>query len=140
MGLSLKYFIYDEDNDKLKTIPLSKFEKLFNFDPSVSLKEYSGKRIKYITVVIQLENRKPISIIDMKFHIMKIDQLGRFDRDFVNELNLDVGETVYVPISGLPENVIDKSSDFAGKKFRLKYSWSPSPAIENKVKEIIFGR
>jgi len=139
MGLSLKYFIYDEDTDNLKTIPSSKFEKLFNFDPSVSLKEYSGRRIKYITVVIQLENRRPISITDMKFHIMKIDQHGRFDRAFMNELNLDVGEMVYVPISGLPENVIDKSSDFAEKKFKTKYSWSPTPAIENIVKEMIFG-
>jgi hypothetical protein len=38
MGLSIKYLIYDEDNENLKNITSSKFNKLFNFDPSVSLK------------------------------------------------------------------------------------------------------
>ena len=138
MGLSLKYFIYDEEANNLIPIPISKFNKLFNFDPSVSLKEYAGSRIKYITVVVQLENRKPIAITDIGYHIMQIDENGMFDRDFINDLSLSVGEMIAIPMSELPENVIDKSSDFAKKKFNVKYSWIPSSAIENKVIEIIF--
>ena len=140
MGLSIRHLIYDEEKDDLQIIPSSKFEKLYNRNPSISLKEYSGRKIKYITVVVQLENKKPVFITDMKFHIMKIDQDGMFDIDFINELNLDASRLITVPIFGSPENVIDKSSDFSGKKFRAKYSWIPSPTIENRVKELIFGR
>lgn len=140
MGLSYKYLIYDEDNDSLKIVPSSRFEKLYNFDPSFSLKEYSGKRIKYIAVVVQLVNRKPVSITDIKYHIMQLDRDGKYDRNFFKELNLDVSKLISIPILGKPENVIDKSTDFAEKQFKLKYSWSPPPNIENRIIEIILGR
>ena len=140
MGLSCKYFIYDEDNDSLQIVPSSRFEKLYNFDPSFSIKEYSGRMIKYIAVEVQLENRRPVSITDIKYHIMQLDRDGKYDRKFFKELNLDFSKLISIPILGKPENVIDKSTDFAEKRFKLKYSWSPPPNIENRIREIIFGR
>ena len=140
MGLTIKRLIYDEDNDKLIPIPSSKFERLFNRDASESLREYSGRQIKYITVVVQLENRKPVSILDMKFHLMKIDKNGRFDIDFLDELNINASKLINISVFESPKNVVDMSSEFAKKQFKQKYSWMPSPTIENRVKEIIFGR
>ncbi len=140
MGLSIRNMIYDEETGNLDIIPSSKFGKLFKHDPDVSLKEYSGRMVKYVTVIIQLEKRKPVSIIDMKFHIMKIDQNGKFDIDFLNELNLLASESISMPLFEFPENVIDISSDLAGKKFQEKYTWIPSQTIKKQIYEIIFGK
>jgi hypothetical protein len=58
----------------------------------------------------------------------------------MNELNMNISEIVPVSISNLPENVIDKSAEFAEIKYKSRYSWSPSPYIENKIMEMIFER
>jgi len=137
MGLSLKYLIYDAETDKLKIIPSSKFEKLFNREQA--LNEFAGEQIKYISVVVQLENRKPVSIRALRFHLMQIDQDGKFDIDFLNELNQAAAQLISLPID-LPNNVIDRSADFAQKKFKQQFTWSPSSAIENRVRKIILGR
>ena len=140
MGLSIKHFIYDEDTNNLLTIPYSKFGKLFKRDPSVSLKEYAGKTIKYVTVIIQLENRKPIFIVDMQFHMMKIDKNGKFDSGFLEDLQIQSMKSIYVPDFNLPENVLDMSADFASKQFKSKYTWAPPPFLIDKIKEFIFDK
>jgi hypothetical protein len=138
MGITLRHFIYEKETDNLHIIPSSKFNKLFDRDNSVTLKEYCGKYIKYIEVIIQLENKRPVSIINIVCHIMKIDDDGKFDNNFMNELHVAAAQLINVPISDMPVNVFDSSSDFSEKKFKAKYSWTASEDIKNRVKELIF--
>ena len=139
MSLSLKYFIYDEATDNLITVPFSKFEKLFKFEFTVTLIRYAGSRIKYISAAVQLENRKPVSISYIKYHILQVDQNGMLDRDFLEELKSAVTKMVNIPFDGVPGNIENKSSKLVEKDFNEKYSWTASPAIENKIKELLFG-
>ncbi len=140
MGLSTKNFIFDEESGSLQKIQNSKFEKLFNNDSSVSLKDYSNKIIKYITVIIQNENRKPVEIIDKQYGILRIDNNGRIDPNFRAELDSDAMSIMssILPVLNKPENVIDSSSDFAKEIYKNKYTWNPSPELEEKIEDLIF--
>jgi len=140
MGLSTKNFIFDEESGILQKIQNSKFEKLFNNDNSVSLKEYSNKIIKYITVIVRNENRQPVEIIDKQYGILRIDNNGRIDPKFKSELDKDAMSIMssFLPVLNKPENVIDSSSDFAKEKYKNKYTWKPTPELENRIKDLIF--
>ena len=138
MSLSTRHFIYDEDSDNLNKIPNSKFEKFFNNERTVSLKEYSNKNIKYITVIVENKNRKPVAIIDIQYGILKIDNGGRIDKNFRAELDQDAMSIMssMLPSLNKPENVIDSSSDIDKENYKNKYSWNPSPELEVKIKNI----
>ena len=142
MGISTRHFIYDKDSSRLIKITNSKFDKLFNIDSSFSLKEYSNQTIKYITVIIENVNRKPVQIIDIKYGILKIDNNGRVDKNFRDELDRDAMSMMssVIPSLNIPENVIDSSSDFAKEKYKNKYTWNPSPELEEKIENMIFTK
>lgn len=141
MGLSLRYFIFDDKSGRLQKITNSKFEKIFKGDKTVSLKEYAQKTIKYITVIIQNENRKPVAIIHKQYGILKLDSNGQVDPAFQNELRRDAMSfmSFLLPLDNKPENVIDSSAEFARKKFHDKYTWEPSFELVQKIEELIFS-
>jgi len=62
MGFGLKIFFIDKD-DVIKKIPLSHFERIYARDPKEIFPEYKDSRIRYAEVVVELENRKPFSIV-----------------------------------------------------------------------------
>jgi hypothetical protein len=43
-----------------------------------------------------------------------------------------------LPLETTPSNVIDASFKFAIKKFRNKYTWSPTQEELKKIKQLIF--
>ncbi len=142
MGLSTRNFIYDKDSDSLNTITNSKFEGLFSGDPSVSLKEYANKIIKYITVIVEIKNRKPVAIVDMHYGLLKLDRAGRVDRGYKNEMDHDLASIMSSALMSLnkPENVIDSASDFARDKYRKKYTWTPTAELVARIQEIILKK
>lgn len=142
MGLSVKIFIYDEESASLKKITNSKFNKLLDNDKTVSIKEYSNKTIKYITVIIQNKNRKPVAIVDKQYGILKIDKNGRIDSVFKSELDRDVMSIMasMLPTENRPNNVIEFPSDIARKKYKNKYSWDMPPEFEKKIQDLIFAK
>ena len=142
MGISTRHFIYEEDSGRLIKITNLKFEKFFNIDSSFSLKEYSNKTIKYITVIVENVNRKPVQIIKTHYGILKIDSNGRVDKDFRDELDRDAMSMMssVLPSLNIPENVIDSTSDFAKEKYKNIYTWNPSSELEEKIKNMIFQK
>ena len=46
--------------------------------------------------------------------------------------------SVQYPDEDLPSNVIDESSTFAAKRYRNKYSWTPTQDEIQKIYELIF--
>ena len=62
MGLSIRIFIVEED-DTLKRLPMTRFDRLLKRDPNESLPKYAGKRVRYALIVVELINRRPIEIV-----------------------------------------------------------------------------
>jgi hypothetical protein len=55
MGLGTRIFIVNED-DTLKRMPMKRYHRLFRRDPKEQFLEYAGSRIRYVLVVLELEN------------------------------------------------------------------------------------
>jgi len=58
MGLSIRIFTVEED-DTLKRLPMTRFDRLLKRDPDESLPKYAGKRVRYALIVVELINRRP---------------------------------------------------------------------------------
>ena len=76
MGLSIRIFIVEED-DTLKRLPMTRFDRLLKHDPNESLPKYAGKRVRYALIVVELINRRPIEIVKDEFAYLDFDDEGR---------------------------------------------------------------
>lgn len=62
MGLSTRVLLVDDD-DSLQPFALKRFERLRKGDPEESIPHYAGKRVRYVLVVLDLIDRKPVEIL-----------------------------------------------------------------------------
>jgi hypothetical protein len=76
MGLSIRVFIV-EDDDTIKRLPLTRYERLLKRDPVERLLEYADMRVRYALIVVDLVNRRPIEIVKDEFGFLDFDDEGR---------------------------------------------------------------
>ena len=69
---------------KIIRISTSRFDRIRNRDPKEALIQYKDSRIRYAMVILQLENRKPISIVQIDYGYLLFDSEGRIDPDFLD--------------------------------------------------------
>jgi len=123
MGVGLRVFLLDEN--KIEKISFAKFNRHRNGYDSVP--EYSGKRIRSAVVFVKTEDRKPVGVLDINCSFITIDQDGKFDQNEKQKKMIDALKLIQFPFGdALPPNVINASSDFAKKKFKNKYLWTPT--------------
>lgn len=82
MGVGIRIFLVDGD-DKITRIPGSRFERIRNRNSKEVLFQYRNSQIRYAEVILQLENRRPISILRISYGYLRIDSEGRVDQDFI---------------------------------------------------------
>ena len=139
MGLGTRIFIINDD-DTLKRMPMKRYHRLFKRDPEERFLEYAGNRIRYVLVVLELKNRKPVEILKIQYSYLAFDQEGRLredERDRAARLSMEM------IIPSLPEqepnHIIDAGYKFAKKRFDREFRWEPSPEIETAIQRAIFG-
>ena len=141
MGLVFRTFIC-EDN-KIKKIPAAKFQRLWHGDQKEKIPEYAGKRVKFASLVVQLETRKPVTVAHSDYMIIKIDDQGTFDRQEMDQMHIQAMKSIDIfgeisPDKNLPENVIDKTKYFQRKQYLNKYQWEPTPKTIGDIYDLIF--
>ena len=133
MGLGTRIFVVDDD-DTLKRMPLKRFHRLFRRDPEEKFVEYAGKRIRYVLVVLDLKNRKPVEILKIQYSYLAFDSQGRLredDREKAARLSLDMLKPM--PSEQDSNDVINARYKFAKKLFNREFRWKPSPEIETAI-------
>ena len=80
MSMSIRVFFFNPDNSIVK-IPLTRYDRLYNNDPNESFPEYAGKCIKCAIVCVELENRRPVKIININYTIVSFGLDGRIDQE-----------------------------------------------------------
>ena len=80
MGLGTRIFIVNDD-DTLKRMPMKRYHRLFRQDPEERFSEYADNRIRYVLVVLELENRKPVEILRNQYSYLAFDPQGRLRED-----------------------------------------------------------
>lgn len=139
MGLGTRIFIVN-DEDTLKRMPLKRYHRLFRRDPEERYPEYASKRIRYVLVVLKLENRKPLEILRIQYAYLAFDPEGRLledEREKKARLSMDMLKPMQSEQA--PNHVIDARYKFAKKRFDSEYRWNPSPQIEAAIFKAIFG-
>jgi len=72
MGFGFRIFVVDE-NDIIIRIPATRFDRIRNRDPKESLPQYKNSRLRYAMVILELENRKPISVVRIDYGYLAFD-------------------------------------------------------------------
>jgi hypothetical protein len=140
MGLGIRIFIVEED-DTIKRLPLTRYERLFKRDPDERLLEYAGKRVRYALIVVDLVNRKPIEVVRDEFGFLEFDDEGRL-KVSEHEKQERLAFDMLAPLLSDQTNdrIIDARHKFAKKRYSDKYSWTPTDEIVVGIAEAIFGK
>jgi transposase len=140
MGLSVRIFIV-EDDDSIKRLPLARYERLFKEDSNERLAEYSGRRVRYALVVVDLVNRRPVEILKDEFGFLDFDDHGRLkvaELEKMQSLAFDMLDPLFADQTN--SRVIDARHRFARKSYHDKFSWTPTDEVRAAIAEAIFGK
>ena len=114
---------------------------MLNRSPDERLLEYTGKRVRYALIVVDLVNRRPIEIVRDEFGFLDFDDEGRFKEpqyEKEESLAFDLLDPFFSDQTN--SQVIDARHKFAKKRYFDKFSWTPTNEIVVGIAEIIFGK
>ncbi|GAI76378.1 unnamed protein product, partial [marine sediment metagenome] len=120
--------------DKIIRIPATRFDRIRDRDPKESFPQYKNFRIRYAMVILELENRKPISIARIDYGYLAFDSEGRVDQKFLDAENLTAVSMIPpIPFPGESPNIVHACNKFAEKRFKNEFTWLPTPELEQTI-------
>lgn len=133
MGFGFRIFLIDEA-DKIIRIPATRFDRIRDRDPKESFPQYKNSRIRYAMVILELENRKPISIARIDYGYLAFDSEGRVDQKFLDAENLTAVSMIPpIPFPGESPNIVHAGNKFAEKRFKNEFTWLPTSELEQTI-------
>lgn len=139
MGLTYRIFLID-DNDSIKKISNSRFQRLMNREPYETFPEHASKRVKYALVILKVEGRDPIRIIDIEYSVLPFDKNGRIDaKERGKQLHSAMNCLGSPDVDKNKSNVINAQDKFAKRTYNHFYKWTPKPKVVNEIVRLIFG-
>jgi hypothetical protein len=73
MGLSCRLFLVDE-NDVLYRLSNAKFDQMLRRPAEHRFPRFAGARVRMASVIVGLEDRKPIRVVRTNFSILSFDK------------------------------------------------------------------
>ena len=139
MGLTMRIFIINDD-DSLRRLPNAKYERMLRLDPNGPLIEYANKRIRYVLVIVETENRKPKKILRIEYSYLFFDSKGLLDiQEREREMQLGVSMVPAFMADGKTSTVNNAQYKFAKKRYKERYSWTPSREREVAIADAVFS-
>jgi len=137
MGITVWIFFVNDD-DSIQRFPLARFERLIERYPEERLPHYAGKRLRYVEVALELEQKKPVSILRLLYLILPLDSEGRIDAA-EQEKGRRLGVEMIPPILDRgSKQVVEAGHLFAKRRFDNEYRWTPTPEIEAVIINTVF--
>lgn len=137
MGFGFRiYFV--NDKDEIKRVSNASFKRISDRNPKEVHPEYKNSRIRYAEVILEIENRKTVSIVRIVYGYLKFDSTGRIDKELQDEEMRAAMGMISFQSADKSSNVVDASSRFAKKAYKDKYTWNPSPELEQAIIEAAF--
>jgi len=139
MGFGVRVFFVDED-DKFRRIPAARFSRIMERDPKEVIPELKNQRIRYVEMVVELENRDPVAIARIDYGFLQFDGEGLVDPSYMNEELQVVAEMMAMPQRrNYSENVIPAANRFARKRHKDRFTWTASDELELAMVNEVFG-
>jgi hypothetical protein len=140
MGTGIRIFFVHDDGS-LKRFPVARFERLFQGHPEEYLPEYAEKRVRYALVTLDLENRKPVEILGIGYHILTFDSEGKIDaNELQSKMRLWVDQMPNGTATRTNPKIVDAEPLFLQKRYNNRYNWKPTLEIEAAIFKAIFGK
>ena len=137
MGITVWIFIVNDD-DSIQRFPLTRFERLIERAPKERLQKYADKRVRYVEVALELEQRKPVEVLRILYLVLPFDSEGRVDAA-EQEKERRLGVDMVPPILDRgSKQVVEAGHLFAKKRFDNEYRWEPTQEIEAAIINAVF--
>jgi hypothetical protein len=139
MGVGIRYFVVD-DHDSVMALSKQRLTDIFGGrwgEP-----EWAGKTIRYLQVIVTVENRRVVQVHDVQGLQLTLDAEGRHTeeaqtaamRAVVNAVDFGLADPhVHGP------NVADARGVFAKRAYAAKYHWTPSRAVLLAIRRLLLG-
>ena len=126
MDVGFRIFFLDEDGS-LRNIPWQTYVGLYFEFPSVRFPEYAGKAVRCVHVVVELEDRVPVSILESVFFITHFNSDGGIDQEKKVERQRLATDMRDAPERATHENcVIDMKPRLSEKRYDHEFRWAPT--------------
>jgi len=140
MGIGTRIFLIDE-NDSIHRISMARYNRMTNPNSDERFTRYAGKRVRYAMIFLEVEKRKPLSVVRTEYYYLPFDGEGRIDST-EQEKQLRLSSQIVPPIfeEQSPKKVLDAQSRFAKKRYKHEFQWTPNQEIETAIMTAIFGK
>ena len=139
MGTTIWIFFVNDD-DSIQRFPLARFGQLVERNPKECLLKYAEKRVRYVEVALELEQRKPVGILRILYLILPFDSEGRVDAaEQEKERRLGIEMMSPILMDRDSKQVVEARHRFAKRRFDNEYRWKPIQKMEAAIIKAIFG-
>ena len=139
MGVGIRYFVVDDHDSVMK---LSRQRLADMFDGRRGEPEWAGKTIRYLQVIVTVENRRVVNVDDVQGLQLTLDAEGRHSEE---AQTARMRAAVHAVDFGLPDphvhgpNVADARGVFAKRAYAAKYHWQPSRSVLLAIRRLLLG-
>jgi hypothetical protein len=137
MGLSCRLFLLDE-NDVLHRLSNAKFDQMLRRPAQHRLPRFAGARVRMASVIVALEDHKPIRVVRINFSILSFDKTGRFDLAAYEQplrARMDLAFSALRNETAGSMKVIEAADRFVDRGGR----WKPSRAVARSIEQSALG-
>lgn len=139
MGIGQRVFVISTA-DTVHRFSVQRFDRLHADAGIEAAPEFSGKKMRYIHVLLETVQRKPVKILNLECGFLQFDESGKVDsaaRWDQMQLAVNMVDSGWVAHDAAA--LVEARHLFARREYDHKYRWKPSVAILKQVGEAIFG-
>jgi hypothetical protein len=138
MGIGCRIFLIN-DNDSLQRISMARLTRLLYFDPTESLQQYAGKRVRCAMVFLEVAGREVLAISHSDYFWLQFNDKGRIDKkEWEKGMRLGMELLPSLHDEQYPHQVIDAHHRFAKRRYEHEFKWKPSRKVEEAIVAAIF--
>jgi hypothetical protein len=114
------------DDDRITRVSLRRFERLFQGDPTETMPECAGQRVRCAVVYVDLTMRKPTGVARVDYMVLTFGPDGRLDEAKQYREGALVGEMMGRAVVRASEPVVEFGPYLAGRQYRTEFKWEPT--------------
>jgi hypothetical protein len=138
MGISHRMFLIDSTDD-LYRLATSTFYAMLQSPVLRRYSQFSGQRIRTASMCVELNDRRPVTIVRSTFDIVTFDDEGYFERDLYLQQQSSRAELAMAPmifVRPSKTDVVDAASRFVAHGG----CWVPSGLLARAIEDAALGR
>lgn len=140
MGFGRRVFVVSTD-DTVHRFSVQRFDRLHSDAGAEVAPEFTGQRIRYIQVLLETVQRRPVKVLNLECGFLQFDNTGRLDsRAQWDQMQLAVNMVDSGWVAHNSAALVNARHLFARREYSHKYRWKPSVAVVKQVGQAIFGR